>query len=81
LNIPHATGRQLKRAECGSGLEDIDAEKIEAPGATHAPMPGSVVAVAVTEGEVKKAMLSGGWREDRVQQLSKEAYAVRFRRR
>jgi hypothetical protein len=35
----------------------------------------------VTEGDVKKAMLSGGWREDRVQALSSDAYALRFRRR
>jgi hypothetical protein len=35
----------------------------------------------VTEGDVKRAMLSGGWREERVQQLSNDAFAVRFRRR
>ena len=35
----------------------------------------------VTEGDVKKAMLSGGWREERVQVLSTDAFAVRFRRR
>jgi hypothetical protein len=35
----------------------------------------------VTEGDVKKAMLSGGWTQDRVQALSSDAYALRFRRR
>jgi hypothetical protein len=35
----------------------------------------------VTEGDVKKAMLSGGWRDDRVQELSSDSFAVRFRRR
>jgi hypothetical protein len=35
----------------------------------------------VTEGDVKRAMLSGGWREDRVQALSQDAVALRFRRR
>ncbi len=35
----------------------------------------------VTEGDVKKAMLSGGWRDDRVQALSSDAFALRFRRR
>jgi hypothetical protein len=35
----------------------------------------------VTEGDVKRAMLSGGWREERVQALSSDAFAVRFRRR
>jgi hypothetical protein len=35
----------------------------------------------VTEGDVKKAMLSGGWREERVQALSSDAVALRFRRR
>lgn len=35
----------------------------------------------VTEGEVKKAMLSGGWKEERVQMLSQDAFAVRFRKR
>lgn len=35
----------------------------------------------VTEGDVKRAMLSAGWREERVQPLSKDAFAVRFRRR
>ncbi len=36
---------------------------------------------AVTEGDVKRAMLSAGWREERTVQLSTDAYAVRFRRR
>ena len=35
----------------------------------------------VTEGDVKRAMLSGGWREDRVQALSQDSIALRFRRR
>ncbi len=35
----------------------------------------------VTEGDVKKAMLSGGWREQRVVPLSTDAFAVSFRRR
>lgn len=35
----------------------------------------------VTEGDLKKAMLSGGWREDRVQALSQDSVALRFRRR
>jgi hypothetical protein len=35
----------------------------------------------VTEGEIKRTMLSAGWREDRVVQFSKDAAAVRFRRR
>jgi hypothetical protein len=35
----------------------------------------------VTEGDVKRAMLSSGWREERVQALSADAFAVRFRRR
>lgn len=36
---------------------------------------------SVTEGEVKRAMLSGGWREERVVGLSTDAFAVRFRKR
>lgn len=35
----------------------------------------------VTEGDVKKAMLSGGWREERVVVLSTDAFGARFRRR
>ena len=35
----------------------------------------------VTEGDLKRAMLAGGWREERVQLLSKDSYAVRFRKR
>jgi hypothetical protein len=35
----------------------------------------------VTEGEVKRAMLSGGWREVRVVGLSTDAFAVCFRKR
>jgi hypothetical protein len=35
----------------------------------------------VTEGEIKRSMLSAGWREERVVPFSKDAYAVRFRRR
>lgn len=35
----------------------------------------------VTEGDLKRAMISGGWREDRVQALSSDAFALRFRRR
>ena len=36
---------------------------------------------AVTEGDVKRAMLSAGWREERVVPLTTESFAVRFRRR
>ncbi len=35
----------------------------------------------VTEGDVKRAMLSGGWREERVIPLATDAFAARFRRR
>jgi hypothetical protein len=35
----------------------------------------------VTEGDVKRAMLSAGWKEERVALLSNDAFAVRFRRR
>jgi hypothetical protein len=35
----------------------------------------------VTEGDLKRAMLAGGWREERVQLLSTDSYAVRFRKR
>jgi hypothetical protein len=35
----------------------------------------------VTEGDVKRAMLSAGWKEERVAPLSNDAFAVRFRRR
>jgi hypothetical protein len=35
----------------------------------------------VTEGDVKRAMLSAGWREERVQALSADSFALRFRRR
>ena len=35
----------------------------------------------VTEGDVKKAMLSAGWKEERVVPLSTDAFAARFRRR
>ena len=35
----------------------------------------------VTEGDVKKAMLSSGWKEERVIPLSTDAFAARFRRR
>jgi protein-L-isoaspartate O-methyltransferase len=36
---------------------------------------------AVTEGDVKRAMLSAGWREERVVPLTTGSFAVRFRRR
>lgn len=36
---------------------------------------------AVTEGDVKRAMLSAGWRDERIVPLTTDAYAVRFRRR
>jgi hypothetical protein len=36
---------------------------------------------SVTEGEVKRAMLAGGWKEERVVVISTGAFAVRFRRR
>jgi hypothetical protein len=35
----------------------------------------------VTEGDLKRAMLAGGWREERVQLLSNDSFGVRFRRR
>jgi hypothetical protein len=35
----------------------------------------------VTEGDLKRAMLSGGWKEERVQIISNDSFAVRFRRR
>lgn len=35
----------------------------------------------VTEGDVKRAMLSAGWKEERVVPLSTDAFAARFRRR
>lgn len=35
----------------------------------------------VTEGDLKRAMLAGGWREERVQLLSNDSFAVRFRKR
>lgn len=35
----------------------------------------------VTEGDLKRAMLAGGWKEERVQLLSKDSFGVRFRRR
>jgi hypothetical protein len=35
----------------------------------------------VTEGEIKRTMLSAGWREERVVPFSTDAFAVRFRRR
>lgn len=36
---------------------------------------------SVTEGDVKRAMLSAGWKEERVVPLSTDAFAARFRRR
>jgi protein-L-isoaspartate O-methyltransferase len=36
---------------------------------------------AVTEGDVKRAMLSAGWKEERVVPLTTDSFAVRFRRR
>lgn len=36
---------------------------------------------SVTEGDVKRAMLSAGWREERVIPLATDAFAARFRRR
>jgi hypothetical protein len=36
---------------------------------------------SVTEGDVKRAMLSGGWKEERVVPLATDAFAARFRRR
>jgi hypothetical protein len=35
----------------------------------------------VTEGEIKRTMLSAGWREERVLPFSTDSFAVRFRRR
>jgi hypothetical protein len=45
------------------------------------PRVGREDRAPVTEGDLKKAMLAGGWREERVQLLSKDSYAVRFRKR
>jgi hypothetical protein len=39
------------------------------------------VRAPVTEGDVSRAMLAAGWREDRNVALSTEAYALRFHRR
>jgi hypothetical protein len=36
---------------------------------------------SVTEGDVKRAMLSAGWREERVVPLSTDSFGVSFRRR
>jgi hypothetical protein len=36
---------------------------------------------AVTEGDVKRAMLSAGWREERIVPLTKDSFAILFRRR
>lgn len=35
----------------------------------------------VTEGEIKRTMLSAGWREERMVPFSTDSFAVRFRRR
>ena len=45
------------------------------------PRVGREDRAPVTEGDLKRAMLSGGWREDRVQLLSNDSFAVRFRKR
>jgi hypothetical protein len=45
------------------------------------PKTGRDKTAAVTEGDVKRAMLSAGWREERVVQLTSDSFAVRFRRR
>jgi hypothetical protein len=45
------------------------------------PRVGREDRAPVTEGDVKKAMLSGGWKEERVQLLSNDSFAVRFRKR
>ena len=45
------------------------------------PKAGRDSRASVTEGDVKRAMLSAGWREERVVPLSTDAYALRFRRR
>lgn len=45
------------------------------------PKAGRDKQAAVTEGDVKRAMLSVGWREVRVVQLATDAFAVRFGRR
>ena len=45
------------------------------------PKAGRDRQAAVTEGDVKRAMLSAGWREERVVALTNESFAVRFRRR
>jgi hypothetical protein len=45
------------------------------------PRVGREDRAPVTEGDLKRAMLAGGWREERVQLLSKDSIAVRFRKR
>jgi hypothetical protein len=45
------------------------------------PKAGRDKQAGVTEGEVKRAMLSAGWREERVVPLTTDSFAVRFRRR
>ncbi len=46
------------------------------------PKAGRDSRASVTEGEIKRAMLSAGWREERgIVPLSTDAFAVRFRRR
>jgi hypothetical protein len=45
------------------------------------PRVGREDRAPVTEGDLKRAMLSGGWKEERVQLLSHDSVAVRFRKR
>jgi hypothetical protein len=45
------------------------------------PRAGRDRQAAVTEGDVKRAMLSAGWREERVVPLTTDSFALRFRRR
>lgn len=45
------------------------------------PKPERDAPAAVTEGELKKALMPLGWREGRVVGLATDSFAVRFRRR
>jgi hypothetical protein len=47
----------------------------------EAKKQGQAIPPAHEEAEVKRALLVGGWRDDRVLPLSTDAYAIRFRRR
>ena len=68
--IPVHEGRKL-----GSHVKDGGALWLVLPKAAREKQ------ASVTEGDVKRAMLSAGWREERVVALTTESFAVRFRRR